>query len=82
MSLYSLPKFQEHIRGVCDICRDVDVPLYVFPGYVSVCKFCLENEMDVCCKCGSVWCSDAIDWEECDDGLICEDCAAEMEDEE
>ena len=49
-----------------------------------MCQYCLENEVDVCDGCGSIWVTDAIEWAYIDDGrMLCEECSeAETYDED
>ncbi len=75
---YSIPEFEAQDHGTCELCCEEDVDLYIIPGYLSVCQSCLENEVDVCDGCGSIWVSDAIEWTYTDDGrMLCENCAEE-----
>lgn len=51
---------------------------------ICVCQYCLENEVDVCDGCVSIWVTDAIEWAYIDDGrMLCEECSeAETYDED
>lgn len=68
----------------CEIFQEENVDLYLIPGYLCVCQYCLENEVDVCDGCGSIWVTDAIEWAYIDDGrMLCEECSeAETYDED
>ena len=82
MKEYTLPDFEKHDHGECELCYEEDVDLFIIPGYLRVCKYCLENNVDICSRCGTMWASDAIDWTYTDDDqMFCEDCAAESEDD-
>ena len=80
MAKYTLPDFVAHTHGQCEICFTDDVDLFVIPDYLLVCKYCLENNVDICSECGKIWASDAVEFTFTDDGrMICEYCMEELD---
>lgn len=74
------PTFSVDMKGTCEYCGAEDEELCVIPGYLSVCRFCFENEMTLCDVCGQLWAPDAVEFTDLPDGkIVCEYCLEEVD---
>lgn len=81
-SEYEYPVFVEHMTGKCDLCGEENVGLCIIPGYMNLCRSCVENELTLCDECGEVYVDGSIEFTYTKDGrCICEYCMEDIEEE-